>query len=241
MGKRMITARFKRMKIRGCVFELVAIDMVNNLPRLSIYNQAVLTFPVGSSIPQTSGGPVRQRRFTGSFSLCVGNRFYKLLFGKFRYHPVPSTNMDTRWLVEFLFLICVQGIAVTSQHLVVSLTQVTSHNRAVAVQAGTPNSSTTPAVFGRAVFLDALVMHQAITMRCMLPSTAFDRTNWTHHLSLSYALIITYVNAVGKWLYKQIGNSVAVPCVEWITRRLSARAGVGRDGAQTSMEDTHAV
>jgi hypothetical protein len=82
------------------------------------------------------------------------------------------------------------------------------------VQALPTNFLAAPSVFGRPVLLNALVVHQAETVSCVLSTTAFNRTkNHIGHLQLNFLDSIRY---------KALGNSWAVPVAAWIGERIEA-------------------
>lgn len=202
------------MQVLPCIVQRVAVDMVNDLPRLGLGDLAMLPLSAApaASIAKPlclkvgSVRPVRllNRRKAGAYGFQRS--------GGRRNHLVAAPHVLTSSHAINLLAICKERIAMSMPHLVMPNAKFASRHGPVAVQALPPNFLPAPAVFGRPVLLNALVVHQAEAVRCVLSTTAFNRTkNHIGHLQL---------NCLDSIRYKALGNSWAINCARWVGQRI---------------------
>lgn len=204
------------MQVLPCIVQRIAVDMVNDLPRLGLGDLAMLpssTAPA-ASISQPlclKVGGVRlvrllDRRKAGAYS-------FQRRSGR-RHHLVSAPHVLASSHAINLLAVREERIAMSMPHLVMPNAKFASRHGSIAVKAFPTNFLAAPSVFGRSVLLNALVVHQAKTVSCVLATTAFNRTkNHTKPFQM---------NCPNSIRYKALGNSWAVPNVRWIGERIQA-------------------
>jgi hypothetical protein len=197
------------MEVSGVVVEPVAIDVVNDFAAFRPGDTAVLPFTATRPIPAL---PLRcsHRSMVCARASCDRRgccRRRRREVGAWDNRDVPALEAGAdRHPAEFL-LVSEQGVSVAVPHLVVPEAKVPGGHRASAVTTCSAHDLASPSVLGRAMLLDSLVVHQAPAVRRVSPPAPIDRTE----------LHSVYSTA----LDKALGNSMAVPVVRWIGKRIA--------------------
>lgn len=208
------------MQIKRIVVAGAQIDMVDDLARFGpgdfpVLPLAAASFTAVAEAVRFDESGVRPIRPFGGW---IDDRCRFGNFSDRRHHSVSAPLMfAVRKTIDFLG-VCVQGIAMTMPHLVMANAHFSRGNRAITVFASAANHLAAPAVLGRTVFLDSLVVHKAKAICSMFPTATINAANlvknWRRH-----------VIPVSLWLPKlyhdkALGNSMCVNVMAFIGRRI---------------------
>lgn len=207
------------MQVSYRIVQRVAVNVVNDLPRLGVRNLSVLPFAPRSlaTVTQALGLEVCGVHAISLFNGRQARADRLQHRGGRRHHLVaPPLVLASRQAIDFL-AIREQGIPVPVPHLVVAHAEFARRHWPIAMEAVAPDFFAAPPVFGAAVLLHALVVHQAKAASSVFSATPLDRAN--DHEQTIHMTCLKYMR------YKALGNSWATPCARWIGERIQEQVG----------------
>lgn len=219
------------MKIGNVVIAGIKIDVMDYFATFSIREFSVFPFPpiAVRSIPKT----LRLVKF-GMRSISLGDSGISGDMGLSAFchranHCVTPAFVCPIWQAVLFLLIRIQGISVAMPHLVMTSAHPASHNWALTVFTCTSDNFSSPPILWTSVLSDALIVHQAESVRYVLSSTlrngAFLVKFWRCH-------IVAYYSTV-----KALGNSMAVPVLRYLGERILAVEKIMSSAAKHALRD----
>lgn len=202
------------MEIRGIVVGGIQVDVVNDFTLLRLCDFAVFPFAPRSlrAIPQSV---VFNQSSVGPAALL--NRWiyrWRGFCDRVRhgaYHQVSAPFVRAAGQAVLLLFVRVKRIAVPVPHLIVPDTQFARRNGPVTVLAGAANDAAGPSVLRGTVPHLALVVHQAKPVGGVSSAASIDGAGAIGSLGC-------HAGSISR--YKALGNSMAVPVMAWIGRRI---------------------
>ncbi len=202
--------------------------MMDYLPLLCPGNFSVNPFPPPSPTATLS---LRVKSHTvrpiSLFKSWIGCWFWKLKCRALGVGNISTPQLGANRHITDLLLVGVQRISMAAHHLVVPHAHFFCGNRAFTKLASPSNNPAAPFIFGRAMSLYALVVHKAKSIGGVLASAFFNRAS-----SVCFVCSHSHNITNREQKYYVLGNSMAVPCIAWIGRRIEAvvRRLEGSDG-----------
>lgn len=163
------------MQVKQVVVTRIEVNVMDNLTLLRTGQFSVLPLPSrpGASVTVSTRikrfAMVTVRLLNGSpGGLCGWH------LGHRADHLVTAPHMSAVRRIVCLLTVCVKRVSMSSKHLVMAHAEVASCGRPLTQTAGSADDLATPPVIRGSVPLDALVVHQAVTVGGVLPVTAID-------------------------------------------------------------------
>lgn len=203
------------MEIRGIVVGGIQVDVVNDFTLLRLCDFAVFPFAPRSlrAIPKAM---VLNQRGMGPVAFlddCIcGWRGFCDRVRHRAYHQVAAPLVRAARQAVLLLFVRVKRVTVPMPHLIVPDAHLARRDRAVAVFTGAANDAAGPPIFGRTMPHLTLVVHQTKTVCSVPPATSVDGAK---------AIVFLGCHAGSISRYKALGNSMAVPVMAWIGKRIA--------------------
>lgn len=212
----------EHVKILSDIIQFVAINVMDDLPRLRTGNLAVLpsspVSPRSVTQPKASNllaGCMRVGLFGGSCRWdCMRNVRCRA------DHLVSTTEVFARWKSSELLFIGEQRVTVIAPHLVVAPTHFPRDSRSLAMLTSATNDFPAPSVLRSSMLLQSLVVHEAKAVCCVFATTSIHIANAIFHLGRQ--LFVSAWVACPIVRYKMLGNSFTVTVIRWIGRKIEA-------------------
>lgn len=203
---------FVNMKVADVVIHRIEVYVMNNLAVFCVGDFSMLPRP-SSRVRAIAETMIQLHCFSEWTvrpfyrSVCLRRGFCKSNSDRGdNFIPMPHW-IDIRSQIIPL-VIGIESVSVKFPHLIMPHAHFASFNRTITMAACAAHHFSTPPIFGRSMFLYALIVHQAITISRMFPiatvNRAFAVKLWGAHL-----FIITYREV----LYNVLDNGMKeTPC-----------------------------
>lgn len=206
------------MKILRRIIGRVHVNVVDDLTLHGGGNLSVLPLAPGSLQAVTQSLPFRRVRPVRLLGPRV--RRYSRRHGRNgTLHQIPAALVETVTQAPFLARVGIERVAVTVPHLIVALAHTPRDRRTITMVAGTPDDLPAPPIFRRAVPGHALVVHQAIPVRSVLPPAFRDAASPVQFRRSHGGIPLQ--RRRGSISYKALGNSMAVPVLRDLITRIA--------------------
>lgn len=190
------------MKIFNVIIYWIKVNVMNDLSMPSTRDSAMLQDSRVSSLPSfTLGVESHTARFIGTLNCWASCGWRKFKSSSNRSRDITSSKLGSHWHMAQLFLIEKERISVQKPHLIMAHTHLPSSLWALAEFTVSAYDPASPSVLGRSMFLHSFVMHQAVSVPCVLASATFNRAKSHAHNITQWGS--TY-EAVGNYIAKEV-------------------------------------